>query len=90
MQKFASDRCLGGLMVWALDQKDQSQPNGLGSSASITPDQQADAQQRSKNQAASLACYTTDCNAKCKSGTNKVAEVFGQPGQISTRYVDMG
>lgn len=73
-------------MVWALDQKDQTQSTGLGSAPSVTPDQLANAQQMSSDQAASLSCYTTDCNAKCKSGTNKVAEVFGQPGQISTRY----
>ncbi len=73
-------------MVWAIDQKDQSQSNGFGSILNVTPDQQANAQQMSANQAASLSCYTTDCNAKCKRGTNKVAEVFGQPGQVSTRY----
>ncbi|KAF6235801.1 hypothetical protein HO173_005996 [Letharia columbiana] len=84
-KNFASQRCLGGLMVWAMDQKDQTQSNGLGSTPNVTPDQQANAQQMSSDQAASLSCYTTDCNAKCKSGTNKVAEVFGQPGQISTR-----
>lgn len=85
-QDFASQRCLGGLMVWAMDQKDQTQSNGLGSAPDVTRDQQANAQQMSSDQAASLSCYTTDCNAKCKSGTNKVAEVFGQPGQVSTRY----
>ena len=85
-QDFANQRCLGGLMVWAIDQKDQTQSNGLGSAPAVTSDQQANAQQLSSDQAASLSCYTTDCNAKCKSGTNKVAEVFGQPGQISTRY----
>lgn len=73
-------------MVWAMDQKDQTQSNGLGFTSNVTPDQQANAQQMSSDQAASLSCYTTDCNAKCKSGTNKVAEVFGQPGQVSTRY----
>ena len=73
-------------MIWAIDQKDQTQSNGIGSNPHVTPDQQANAQQMSADQAASLSCYTTDCNAKCKSGTNKVAEVFGQPGQISTRY----
>ena len=83
-QNFASEHCLGGLMVWAMDQKDQTQSNALGS-PNITPAQQAIARQMSNDQAASLSCYTTDCNAKCKLGTNKVAEVFGQPGQISTR-----
>ena len=72
-------------MVWAMDQKDQTQSNGLGSAPNVTPDQQASAQQMSSDQAASLSCYATDCNSKCKRGTNKVAEVFGQPGQVSTR-----
>lgn len=73
-------------MVWAMDQKDQTQSNELVSTPSVTPDQQTNAQQMSNDQAASLSCYTTECNLKCKPGTNKVAEVFGQPGQISTRY----
>lgn len=85
-QSFASEHCLGGLMVWAMDQKDQTQSNALGSAPNVTPEQQAIARQMSNDQAASLSCYTTVCNAKCKSGTNKVAQVFGQPGQISTRY----
>ncbi|KAL8664747.1 MAG: hypothetical protein Q9202_002749 [Teloschistes flavicans] len=82
---FANKRCLGGLMVWAIDQKDQTQSNGIGSNPDISSDQLSDAQQMSANQAASLSCYTTDCSAQCKKGTNKVAEVFGQPGQVSTR-----
>ncbi|KAL8726295.1 MAG: hypothetical protein Q9166_006797 [cf. Caloplaca sp. 2 TL-2023] len=81
---FANKRCLGGLMVWAIDQKDQTQSNGIGSNPDVSADQQSNAQQLSANQAASLSCYTTECNAKCKKGTNKVAEVFGQPGQVST------
>lgn len=72
-------------MVWAIDQRDQSQSNGLGSNPDVTPSQQADAQQMSDNQAAALSCYTADCNAKCKKGTNKVSEVFGQPRQLSTK-----
>ncbi|KAI1827703.1 glycosyl hydrolases family 18-domain-containing protein [Xylaria intraflava] len=82
---FASKRCLGGLMIWAMDQMNQAQSNGLGQAPGVTADQQADAQQMSADQAAKLSCYTTDCNSQCKSGTNKVAEVFGQPGQVSTR-----
>ena len=72
-------------MVWAMDQKNQTQSSGLGLAPSVTPDQQSSAKQMSSDQAASLSCYTTDCNAKYKSGTNKVTEVFGQPGQVSTR-----
>ncbi len=73
-------------MVWAMDQMDQTQSNGFGSAPGVTRDQQANAQQMSTEQAAKLSCYTTDCNAECKSGTNEAAEVFGQPGQIFTGY----
>ena len=73
-------------MVWAIDQKDQTQSSGFGSAPDVTPNQQSNAQQMSSDHAASLSCYTTDCNANCKSRTNKVSEVFGQPGQVSTRY----
>jgi chitinase len=72
-------------MIWAMDQMNQMQSNGLGQAPGVTVAQQADAEQMSANQAAKLSCYTTDCNEKCKSGTNEVAEVFGQPGQVSTR-----
>ena len=72
-------------MVWAIDQKDQSSSNGLGFAPGTTPDQQSNAQQMSADQAAKLSCYTTDCNAKCKSGTNQVAEMNGKPGQLSTK-----
>lgn len=69
-----------------VDQMDQTQSHGLGSTTGVTSDQQATAQQMSTDQAAKRSCYTTNCNVKCKSGTNGVAEVFGQPGQISTRH----
>ena len=38
----------------------------------------------SANMQAGVTCYTTDCNAKCKKGTNSVAQMNGQPGQLST------
>jgi hypothetical protein len=72
-------------MVWAMDQKDQTSSNNLASG--VTKDQQNSAKQASADQAAKLTCYTTDCNAKCKKGTNQVAQMNGQPGQLSTRLV---
>ncbi|KFZ22959.1 hypothetical protein V502_02560 [Pseudogymnoascus sp. VKM F-4520 (FW-2644)] len=81
-KSFANDRCLGGMMVWAIDQKDQSSSNNLASG--VTQDQQNSAKQSSADQAAKLTCYTTDCNADCKRGTNQVAQMNGQPGQLST------
>jgi chitinase len=73
-------------MVWALDQKDQSASNGAGIDG-VSADQQSNAKQLSADQAAKLSCYSTDCNAKCKKGTNQVAQMNGQPGQLSTRCV---
>jgi chitinase len=71
-------------MVWALDQKDQSSlGNNLASG--VTKDQQDSAKQASADQAAKLTCYTTDCNASCKKGTNGVTQMNGQPGQLSTK-----
>lgn len=70
-------------MVWAIDQKDQSASNNLESS--VSKDQQDSADQASADQAAKLTCYTTDCNKDCKKGTNKVTQMNGQPGQLSTR-----
>ncbi|KAI0888397.1 glycosyl hydrolases family 18-domain-containing protein [Annulohypoxylon maeteangense] len=81
-KSFANDRCLGGMMVWAIDQKDQSSSNNLVSG--VTKDQQNNAKQSSADQAGKLSCYTTDCNAKCKKGTNQVTQMNGQPGQLST------
>ena len=81
---FANSRCLGGLMVWAMDQVDQTASNGLGPGNGVTPDQQNNAQQMSADQAAGVTCKTTDCGAGCPHGSHKVAETNGQPGQLST------
>ncbi|TGJ83730.1 hypothetical protein E0Z10_g5022 [Xylaria hypoxylon] len=85
-KSFATDRCLGGLMVWAIDQKDQSSANNLVSG--VSDDQQNNAKQASNDQAARLSCYTTDCNADCKTGTNQVAQMNGQPGKLSTKQAN--
>ncbi|KAK3674234.1 hypothetical protein LTR78_005703 [Recurvomyces mirabilis] len=80
---FAEKRCLGGLMVWALDQKDQSGAGNLNNG--VSAGDQSNAQSLSGDAAAKASCYVTDCNQKCKSGTNQVAQMNGQPGQVSTR-----
>jgi chitinase len=72
-------------MIWAMDQKKQSSSSGLGFTSEVTSDQQNNAKQMSKDQAAKLSCYTTDCDADCKKGTNQVAQMKGQPGQLSTQ-----
>ncbi|KAH9206557.1 hypothetical protein DL95DRAFT_375269 [Leptodontidium sp. 2 PMI_412] len=81
--EFAKKRCLGGMMVWAIDQKDQS-ASGNNLASGVTQAQQDSAKQASADQAAKLSCYTTDCNKSCKKGTNKVTQMNGQPGQLST------
>ncbi|THW73572.1 glycoside hydrolase [Aureobasidium pullulans] len=81
---FANSRCLGGLMVWAMDQVDQTAGNQDSVTLDVTEDQQADAKQKAADLAAGISCYTTDCDAKCKSGTNQVEQMNGQPGSLST------
>ncbi|KAJ5501720.1 Glycoside hydrolase superfamily [Penicillium expansum] len=86
---FASSRCLGGMMVWAMDQVDQTASKGFGGASgaagiTVTPDQQANANQATADQAATGSCYTEDCGVPCKAGTNEVAQYNGQPGQLST------
>lgn len=86
---FANSRCLGGMMVWAMDQVDQSEENGFGGSAAISgvdvkSAQKADADQATANQVASATCYSAGCGQACKPGTFQVAQFNGQPGSIST------
>jgi chitinase len=82
---FANSRCLGGLMVWAMDQRDQSKDNGLGAANGVTNEQQSDLNQMSSDSLASnVACYTSDCGDDCKKGTFQVTQMSGQPGQVST------
>ena len=86
---FANSRCLGGLMVWAMDQVDQTADNGFGGAAAgaganVTPDQQSTANQGTADQQAKATCYTADCGVSCKAGTNEVTQYNGQPGQLST------
>jgi len=72
-------------MVWAMDQMDQSQSNGFGPAPGVTASQQSDANQGSADQLAQKVCYTSGCGAGCKSGTTEVAQMNGQPGQVSTK-----
>ena len=83
---FANSRCLGGLMVWAMDQVDQTKSNRLGpvSAVSVTPPQQSNANQMSADQQASLICKASLFGASCPPGTNAVTQMNGQPGQLST------
>lgn len=81
---FANKRCLGGTMVWAMDQVDQKADNGVAPAAGVTTADQQDAKQKMGDLAAGISCYTTDCNVPCMKSTNQVAQMNGQPGQLST------
>ena len=81
---FANSRCLGGLMVWAVDQVDQTKSNGLGPAPAVTPPQHSNANQMSVDQQAGLTCKASPCGADCPPGTNAVTQMNGQPGQLST------
>jgi chitinase len=67
-----------------MDQMDQKADNGLAPAPGVTTSQQNDASQKSADLQAGITCYTTDCGARCKRGTNGVAQMNGQPGQLST------
>ncbi|KAL8836526.1 MAG: hypothetical protein Q9170_002881 [Blastenia crenularia] len=81
---FANSRCLGGLMVWAMDQVDQSNSNDLGVNGNVTPDQQSNANQMSGDQLAGITCRSAPCGSKCPKGSSQVTESNAQPGQLST------
>ena len=72
---FANGRCLGGLMVWAMDQVDQTAPNGLGPAPNITPDQKKSVNTLGSNLNAGTTCYTSKCSEKCKKNYHEVAQV---------------
>lgn len=72
---FANDRCLGGLMVWAMDQVDQTASNGLGPAPNITPQQQKNVNKMGSNLNAGTTCYTSKCDQKCSKNFHEVAQV---------------
>ncbi|KAI2465893.1 hypothetical protein F4781DRAFT_424486 [Annulohypoxylon bovei var. microspora] len=71
-------------IVWAMDQVDQSADNGLAPASGVTTQDQEDAGQMRDDLVAGVTCYSTDCGAKCKKGTNEVTQMNGQPGKLST------
>ncbi|KAG6986626.1 hypothetical protein G7Y79_00075g098980 [Physcia stellaris] len=76
---FANSRCLGGLLVWAMDQVDQAGSNDLGLNNNVTPDQQSDADQKSADQLAGIICRSASCGSDCPQGSSQVTETNGQP-----------
>ncbi|EUC34226.1 glycoside hydrolase family 18 protein [Bipolaris zeicola 26-R-13] len=82
MQKreFGASRCLGGMMIWALDQIDQDTAIG----GSLSPEEMEEAEAMYQDAAAKGVCYTTMCNDKCRNGDYEAAQMRGQPGLLST------
>lgn len=65
-----------------MDQKDQTTDTNVNG---VSAANQQSAQQMGDNLRAGVTCYTTDCGAQCKAGTNAVTQMNGQPGQLSTQ-----
>ncbi|KAI0546598.1 hypothetical protein F4679DRAFT_409115 [Xylaria curta] len=81
--EFANSRCLGGLMVWAMDQVDQN-AKSLNYPSDWTEEEISDAESLYQDQAAQGVCYTTKCGEKCSPGDHEASQMNGQPGQLST------
>ncbi|KAH0437120.1 glycosyl hydrolase family 18 [Colletotrichum camelliae] len=79
-REFAASRCLGGMMIWALDQIDQDSTIG----GSMTPEEMEEAEAIYQDEAAKGVCYTTMCDDKCRTGDHEAAQMRGQPGLLST------
>lgn len=79
MEKFARNL----LIRFKIDQKGNNGNNPSGNK--VSKDNQNDAKQKSDDLVAGITCYTTDCDAKCKKSTNQVAQMNGQPGDLSTK-----
>lgn len=58
-------------MVWAMDQMDQTASNGLGPAPDLSTSKKDTAKQGSADQLAQNVCYTSDCGAGCRKGTQK-------------------
>jgi chitinase len=79
-REFAASRCLGGMMVWALDQIDQDASIG----GALSSEEMEEAEAMYQDAAAKGVCYTTMCDDKCRDGDHEAAQMRGQPGLLST------
>ncbi|CAN9115600.1 unnamed protein product [Alternaria alternata] len=82
-KEFANSRCLGGLMVWAIDQVDQNDKS-LNYPDNMTEDDIAEAEAIIQDEAAQGVCYSTPCGEKCATGEHEASQMNGQPGTLST------
>ncbi|EQL03364.1 glycoside hydrolase family 18 protein [Ophiocordyceps sinensis CO18] len=79
-KEFANSRCLGGTMVWALDQVDQSSKSLLYAKE-WTEKEIAAAEDTVRDESVKGVCYTTTkCGGKCRKGDHEAAQMSGQPG----------
>ncbi|GIK01365.1 hypothetical protein Aspvir_005399 [Aspergillus viridinutans] len=81
---FAQYRCLGGYMVWAMDQVDTKTNPHISDALGLTSAQRKIAAQLRANQKAQEICYTTECGESCAQGTNPVETLIGQTSSIPT------
>ncbi|KAF5523516.1 Chitotriosidase-1 [Colletotrichum aenigma] len=78
-KSFANSRCLGGSMIWALDQVDQSSKSlqypedWSDEEISLSEDMIADEEVKG-------VCYTTKCGESCRKGDHEASQMNGQPG----------
>jgi len=79
--EFANSRCLGGLMIWAIDQIDQKALS-LANPFGMTEEEVLEAEIIYQDEAARGVCYTTKCGEKCRNGDHEAGQTTGQPGQV--------
>ncbi|KAF2219278.1 hypothetical protein BDZ85DRAFT_44460 [Elsinoe ampelina] len=81
-REFANSRCLGGLMVWAIDQVDQKQISPQ--LPPLSEEEIAEAEFAYQDEAAKGLCYTTRCDELCPPSDFEASKMNGQPGELST------
>jgi chitinase len=85
-KKYADDNCLGGTMIWAIDQNSadgESMNNFLGTTnagvfAKDVVGSSLELKKAVKETQQGMACYTSFCNTECQAGFQVVASTRGQ------------
>ncbi|CZS97834.1 uncharacterized protein RCO7_00033 [Rhynchosporium graminicola] len=80
---FANSRCLGGSMIWALDQVDQK-ANSLQYPEDWSEEQISISEDLIADEEVKGVCYTTKCGDTCRKGDHEASQMNGQPGSMST------
>ncbi|KAJ5098775.1 hypothetical protein N7532_005776 [Penicillium argentinense] len=89
-RSFAMSRCLGGTMVWAMDQVDQEKDSEIAQPVTLNNDQRRVQEYLDRNYAAQSACFMSECGEKCPSGTNAIIEMSGSQSQVGTSLNECG